>query len=69
MERSSELTRGEPTSTRQLRPIVPPHEFQPQQNYQVRQPPAFTNSNVIGSSSDDLYEMMKTLAFNIITLQ
>jgi hypothetical protein len=43
--------------------------IQPQQNYQVTQPPAFTNSNVMGSSSDDLYEMMKTLASNIITLQ
>jgi len=36
----------------------------------VRQPPPFTNSNVMGSSSsDDLHEMMKTLAFNTVTLQ
>jgi len=43
---------------------------QPQQNYQARQPPPFTNSNVMGSSSnDDLREMMKTLASNIVTLQ
>jgi hypothetical protein len=47
-----------------------PHGFQPQQNYQARQPPPFTNSNVMGSSSgDDLCEMMKTLASNIVTLQ
>jgi len=47
-----------------------PHGFQPQQNYQARQPPPFTNSNVIGSSSsDDLREMMKTLASNTVTLQ
>ena len=48
------------------------HGFQPQpqQNYQARQPPPFTNSNVMGSSSnDDLREMMKTLASNTITLQ
>jgi hypothetical protein len=35
----------------------------------VRQPPIVTNSNVIGLSSDDLREMMKTLAFNTVTLQ
>jgi len=47
-----------------------PHGFQPQHNYQARQPPPFTNSNVMGSSSrDDLCEMMKTLAFNTVTLQ
>jgi hypothetical protein len=47
-----------------------PHGFQPQQNYQTRQPSPFTNSNVIGSpSSDDLHEMMKTLASNTVTLQ
>ena len=47
-----------------------PHGFQPQQNYQARQPPSFTNSNVMGSSSsDDLREMMKTLASNTVTLQ
>ena len=47
-----------------------PHGFQPQQNYQARQPPPFTNSNVMGSlSNDDLREMMKTLASNIVTLQ
>jgi hypothetical protein len=47
-----------------------PHGFQPQQNYQARQPPPFTNSNVMGSSSsDDLREMMKTLASNTMTLQ
>jgi len=47
-----------------------PHRFQPQHNYQARQPPPFTNSNVMGSSSsDDLREMMKTLASNTITLQ
>jgi len=47
-----------------------PHGFQPQQNYQARQPPPFTNSNVMGSSSnDDLREMMKTLASNTVTLQ
>jgi hypothetical protein len=46
-----------------------PHGFQSQQNYQARQPPAFINSNVMGSSSDDLHEMMKTLAFNTVTLQ
>ena len=47
-----------------------PHGFQPQQNYQARQPPpSFTNSSVMGSSSDDLREMMKTLASNIVTLQ
>ena len=45
------------------------HGFQLQPNYQARQPPAFTNSNVMGSSSDDLHEMMKTLASNIVTLQ
>jgi len=43
-----------------------PHRFQSQHNYQARQPPPFTNSNVMGSSSNnDLREMMKTLAFNI----
>jgi hypothetical protein len=31
--------------------------------------PAFTNFNYMRSSSDDLCEMMKTLASNIITLQ
>ncbi|XP_052303389.1 uncharacterized protein LOC112324338 isoform X2 [Populus trichocarpa] len=47
-----------------------PNGFQPQQNYQARQPPPFTNSNVLGSSSsDDLREMMKTLASNTVTLQ
>jgi len=47
-----------------------PHEFHPQQNYQARQPPSFTNSNVMGSSSsDDFCEMMKTLASNTVTLQ
>jgi len=47
-----------------------PHGFQSQQNYQARQPPPFTNSNVMGSSSsDDLHEMMKTLASNTVTLQ
>jgi hypothetical protein len=47
-----------------------PHGFQSQQNYQARQPPQFTNSNVMGSSSnDDLREMMKTLASNTVTLQ
>jgi len=47
-----------------------PHRFQSQQNYQARQPPLFTNSNVMGSSSnDDLREMMKTLASNTVTLQ
>jgi hypothetical protein len=47
-----------------------PYGFQPQQNYQTRQPSPFTNSNVIGSpSSDDLHEMMKTLASNTVTLQ
>jgi hypothetical protein len=47
-----------------------PHGFQSQQNYQARQPPPpFTNSNVMGSSStDDLREMMKTLASNTVTL-
>ena len=45
------------------------HGFQSQQNYQVRQPPRVINSNVIGLSSDDLREMMKTLAFNTVTLQ
>jgi hypothetical protein len=45
------------------------HRFQPQQNYQASQPPAFTNSNVMGSSSDDVCEMMKTLASNTVTLQ
>jgi hypothetical protein len=46
------------------------HGFQSQQNYQARQPPQFTNSNVMGSSSnDDLREMMKTLASNTVTLQ
>ena len=45
-----------------------PCGFQSQQNYQVRQPPAFTNSNVMGSSSDDIREMMKTLASNTVTL-
>jgi len=46
------------------------HGFQSQLNYQVRQLPPFTNSNVIGSSSsDDLREMMKTLASNTVTLQ
>jgi len=47
-----------------------PYGFQSQQNYQARQPPPFTNSNVVGSSSnDDLCEMMKTLASNTVTLQ
>jgi len=47
-----------------------PHGFQPQQNYQARQPPQLTNSNVMGSSfNDDLREMMKTLASNTVTLQ
>jgi hypothetical protein len=47
-----------------------PHGFQPQHNYQARQPPPFTNFNVMGSSSsDDLCEMMKTLASNTMTLQ
>ena len=47
-----------------------PHGFQSQQNYQARQPPPFINSNVMGSScNDDLREMMKTLASNIVTLQ
>jgi len=47
-----------------------PYGFQSLQNYQVRQPPPFTNSNVMGwSSNDDLREMMKTLASNIVTLQ
>jgi len=47
-----------------------PHGFQSQQNYQVRQPPPFTNSNVMGlSSNDDLREMKKTLASNTVTLQ
>jgi len=47
-----------------------PHGFQTQQNYQARQPPPFINSNVMGSSSsDDLREMMKTLASNTVTLQ
>ena len=48
-----------------------PHGFQSQQNYQARQPPPpFTNSIVMGSSSnDDLREMMKTLASNTVTLQ
>ena len=47
-----------------------PHGFQSQQNSQARQPPPFTNSNVMGSSSsDDLREMMKTLASNTMTLQ
>jgi len=48
-----------------------PHGFQSQQNYQARQlSPPFTNSNVMGSSSnDDLREMMKTLASNTVTLQ
>jgi len=46
-----------------------PHGFQSQQNYQARQPPPFTNFNVIGlSSNDDLHEMMKTLASNTVTL-
>jgi hypothetical protein len=46
-----------------------PHGFQPQQNYQARQPPPFTNFNFMGSSSnDDLREMMKTLASNTVTL-
>ena len=35
----------------------------------MRQPPAFTNSNVMGSSSDDLREMMKILASNTVTMQ
>jgi hypothetical protein len=47
-----------------------PHGFQTQRNFQARQPSPFTNSNVMGlSSSDDLHEMMKTLASNIVTLQ
>jgi len=47
-----------------------PHEFQSQQNYQARQPSPFINSNIMGSlSSDDLREMMKTLASNTVTLQ
>jgi hypothetical protein len=47
-----------------------PHGFQSQQNYQARQSPPFTNFNVMGSSSsDDLREMMKTLASNTVTLQ
>src|SRR3990172_4292135 len=48
-----------------------PHGFQSQQNYQARQSPSpFTNSNVMGLSfNDDLREMMKTLASNIVTLQ
>ena len=47
-----------------------PHGFQSQQNYQARQPPPFTNSNVMGlSSNDDLREMIKTLASNTVTLQ
>jgi len=45
------------------------HGFQSQQNYQARQPPAFINSNVMGSSSHDIHEMMKTLASNTVTLQ
>jgi len=46
------------------------HGFQSQQNYQARQPLSFTNSNVMGlSSSDDLCEMIKTLASNTMTLQ
>ena len=45
-----------------------PYGFQPQQNYQARQPSTFTNSNVIGSLSDDLHEMMKTLTSNTMTL-
>jgi hypothetical protein len=36
---------------------------------QARQPPAFTNSIAMGSLSDDLREIMKTLASNIMTLQ
>ena len=47
-----------------------PYGFHSQQNYQTRQPPPLTNSNVIGSSSsDDLRKMMKTLASNTVTLQ
>ena len=47
-----------------------PYRFQSQQNYQARQPLPFTNSNVMGSSSsDDLHEMMKTLASSTMTLQ
>jgi hypothetical protein len=48
-----------------------PRGFQSQQNYQARQPPPpFTNSNVMGSSSNvDLREMMKTLVSNTMTLQ
>jgi hypothetical protein len=45
------------------------HGFQSQQNYQARQPLAFTNSNVMWSSNDNLRELMKTLASNTVTLQ
>jgi hypothetical protein len=69
MERSSELALWKLASTRKSRRQFYPHGFQPHQNYQMRQPLTFINSNVIGSSSDDLYEMMKTLASNTVTLQ
>jgi hypothetical protein len=67
MERSFELTLWEPVSTRKSRSTVPwisaPIELSSETA------PAFTNFNVIGSSSDDLCEMMKTLASNAVTLQ
>ena len=70
MERSSQPTVwNQPQQDNQGRQFHP-HGFQLQQNYQATQPPPFTNSNVMGSSSsDDLREMMKTLASNTVTLQ
>jgi len=60
----------EPASTRQSRPTVSSSWILALIELSVRQPPpAFTNSNVMGSSSDDLREMMKTLASNTMNLQ
>jgi hypothetical protein len=58
----------EPTSTRQSRPLVPPPWISAPTELSS-EIPTFTNFNVMGSSSNDLHEMMKTLAFNTMTLQ
>jgi hypothetical protein len=60
----------EPASTRQLRTIVPSPWISAPTELSSKTTPPFINSNVMGSSSsDDLREMMKTLASNTVTLQ
>jgi hypothetical protein len=67
MERSSELTLWEQASTRQSRPTVPWISTPTELSSKIA--PCTHKFQCYRSSNDDLHKMMKTLAFNKVTLQ